>query len=188
MPVTKSQLLGKPLTSNYRPTVQGGFGMLPLAGLQFNRFYLERMRQDPRCRLGLATIKAPIAVVQTEVVSQDQRVKAWVDRQLKRMWRQELSRLLLMLDYRRSGGEGLWKLDTETDLVELTGLRHVHAWDLQPLELDGQLWGIRVKQSGDIPVGRSFYLVNDAEFNPYYGRSRLWGAWIPWQEKTGGAA
>jgi hypothetical protein len=180
------QLLGPPLTAAYRPRVVGRFSLFHDHSPLFALADVEEMRRDGRIRLGLRAIKSPVSVAKMVPRASDKNVAAYVARQLKYLWKDELESLLLMIEYGTAGGEAVWARKPKTGLVELDCLRHVHHQDLQPLELDHKFWGVRIRPVNvDLPPGRGFWLVNQPDLNKYWGQSRLHGAWQPWKEKCG---
>src|SRR5271166_4514668 len=94
---------GKPLTKDYRPTAVG----LPSLWLDqrgwFTWWDVERMRRDPRVRLGLRILRAPVTRA-TWKVEGDTEVARFVDRTLHRIWERELPKLLRVLEYGITGG------------------------------------------------------------------------------------
>lgn len=180
--------LGPAKTAGYRPSVRG----LPVAWPDHRGLFrwddVERMRRDPRVQLGLRVLKAPLYTVTWEVQADRPEVAEYVGRELRRIWERDLSRLLLLLDYGRTGGEVTWEQNEQGQVVPAQ-LRHLYPFDVRPLEYAGELVGIEVGGwlGSGLRLGspRFFYLVNEPEFNPFYGRSRLESAWEPWQEKRG---
>jgi hypothetical protein len=184
---------GKPLTSDYRPSAIGLPGLWLDQRGWFTWFDVERMRRDPRIRLGLRILRAPIHTVTWEVEGDPEQAE-FADRTLRLIWDRHISKALRILEYGIAGGELVYRYDPETDQIELADVLDRNPFDLTPLKLDGKLAGLRVKGvRGEQTVGgpvdlcgpRYWWLTNEPEFGSYYGRSRLSGAWVPWMEKVG---
>lgn len=178
-------ITGPRMTHRYRPHVHATRGLMRDHLGPWTLADLERMRRDSRIKLGLRTIKAPIHTVKWTVKATDQAVADFVDRTYRRVWKEWLSQLLLMVDYGRSCAEITAAPDPETGLIELQGVWPLYPYDCVPLQLAGNMVGLRVKPVAvDLPAGRYLYLVNEPEFSPWHGRNRVIGAWEPWSEKS----
>lgn len=185
-------LTGPRLTEGYTPSIYIPPSRWRDHGAIFPDYDLEEMRRDPRIQLGLGVLKGPVYTARISVSSPRPEVQEWVFRQYEHLWETELGLLLLMLDYGVATGEVTLRDDPKTGLAEIQSLHHVRYSDAKPLQWDGGAFaGIRVKRIKShsdsnifVPSPRAYWIANEPEFNPYSGRSRLWGAWEPWKEKS----
>jgi hypothetical protein len=178
--------LRQPLTANYKPRVFGWFLDYNDPRPWFRLHDVERMRRDPKIRLGLRVLRAPVRRAKWEVRSADSQVAAFVDQMLKRIWKRCLGRVLKMLEYGWCAGE--WTYCTENGQLVVDDLLDTYPLDADPLEIENKIVGCQVKGSGGvIRLGspRFLWLVNEPEYDRYRGLSRLSNAWTPWMEKTG---
>src|SRR5262245_30384521 len=142
----KAQFLGAPLTAGYKPTAHAH--SLPLWYHGQRGFFtlndVEVMRRDPRVRLALRVLKAPLHRARWAVEADDPRVKDYVDRLYHHFWQHSLDQALKFLDFGHLPAEVLWGLDEADGLIRYKALREVHPRDADPLEVRGRPWGFDV--------------------------------------------
>lgn len=182
-----SKFLGRPQTADYRPTTVGG-NIAPLwyngqLG-HFSKTDIEVMRRDPQCGFGMRILRAPLHTVAWEIEAEDRAIAAFVDAQFKRFWLNSLEKSLRMLEWGHFGAEPLYR--EEGGEIHFDRLKALHPNDCTPLDLHGNLAGVQVRGVKDwLRPPRSFWVVSEPEFNPFYGQSRYAQAWEAWIEKRG---
>lgn len=195
-------LLGKPKTSDYRQFPLGSFRQprdLPV----FSFETIRDMLIDPTVRLGLAMRAAPLSQVEFAFKSKGEWVPGvqadrpdvakFVERQLKRIWKHELHKILAAQVWGWSAGEVTFRLVNKK--VEVDGFLHRFAGDVFALQKDGQTKGVRFDRLGvgtkkvNLRFPKSFWHAFDPESESPYGTSILKGALSPWADKwlNGGA-
>lgn len=203
--LTKLQnwLLGRPKTADYRRFPDRSFTHvrdLPL----FTFETIRAMLIDPTVRLGLAMRAAPLFQAEfaykasggewTPGVQADRPdVAVFVYKQLQRIWKHELHKILTAQVWGWSAGEVTYRLVNKQ--VEVDCILHRFAGDVYALLKDGQVEGVRFDRLGqgtgreDLRFPRSLWHAYDAEAELPYGTSALKGAHSPWADKwlNGGA-
>lgn len=195
-------LLGKPKTSDYRQFPLGSFRQprdLPV----FSFETIRDMLIDPTVRLGLAMRAAPLSQVEFAFKSRGEWVPGvqadrpdvakFVERQLRRIWKHELHKILTAQIWGWSAGEVTYRL--VNGKVEVDGFLHRFARDVFALQKDGQTKGVRFDRLGvgtkkvDLRFPKAFWHAFDPESESPYGTSVLKGALSPWADKwlNGGA-
>lgn len=190
-------LVRAPVSRGYVPTV---FGNRWLDWSQDNWFTLsdvERMRRDPQVQMGLRILRAPLAGVKWKIKAADQEVGKFVASQVRRFWRTSLLKCLRMFEYGFAAGEVSYTL--RDNKIHFADLLDFHPYDARPLEFTdgtraGRFAGLRVRlgggrgrRSSDVDIGprHAFWIANEPEYGALYGRPRLAGAFLPYQEKRG---
>lgn len=188
---TARQLLTT-LSGNYIPTHS-----LPLFIMQnrptFNLSVVPEMLHDPRVKFGLRLLKGPILansqfLVNTDRAPEDKKkvVKDFLIRNVTRFWRNSASRAMEAIDYGYSGHEVLYKV--EDRMLTFDILKNFNAADIRPVSVGGNIKGIELTGKGTtkpqfIGGQKAFWHVHERELDPWFGRSRLFSAFIPWLEK-----
>ena len=191
-------LLAGPLTGDYLPFASGsgfygiGYRHRPI----FTRIHIREMLTDPRIAFGLWLTKGPILTNARFLVKSDSaEVKKFVIRQVERFWRNSATRALKAIEWGYSAGETIYRLDDDTGLIEFDTLRDLDSGDVSIVTKQARLQGImvrnnRLQKATNDPRGRiylggpkAFLHVHMRERSPWYGLSRLFGAFIPWWEQ-----
>ncbi len=196
-------LLGKPKTAGYRSHQYHRYHThireLPL----FTFDTIRDMLDDPTIRLGMAMRMAPLCQAEfgvkqgkewTEGVQADRPdVAKFVHRQIKRLWKFELHKILSAQVWGWSAGEVTYQLDSD-NRVEVKGILHRFARDVIALHEDGEVKGARFLRAGktgnvDLRFPAAFWHAYEPEAESAYGTSALKGAYSPWADKwlDGGA-
>lgn len=175
--------LGPPLTKDYRPSVWGWWsgwtrGQNPLQW----QFDLEEMRMDPRCQFAMRILKAPLYQASWTVPADNKEISNYVDATLKRFWKRSLDHALTICEYGNSPAEPLWV--ERNGYVMFDDVKEIYYRDAVPLQVDGMLAGIRVKNVDLFPP-RAQWITLDAENGRLWGKSRFRTMWEPWKEKSG---
>lgn len=177
---------------NYRPSLSAwrAFGLSFDSDSYFTRGDVLEMRKNPWVLQGLRMLHAPVLGAQWKVTASDARVQDFVDRSLKRFFRNDAAKALSFFEWGSSGGEAVSKLDP-AGLWQWDCLKQLHIDDMRPLELGGELWGLAVirgvegRGRVDLQVPSCLWFANESEFGNFYGRPRLAGAWKAWKELEG---
>lgn len=153
---------------------------------------VEEMRTDPQVQFGLWVLSAPVANARWEVKARDERVAAFVDSQIKRVWQHDLPKILDgMFCYGSAGGEVVHFENGDTGWWEVDGLRDIHLMDLRLKQSAGKITRVVVQSVKGTSEGVSLYaprywwVAEGARFGAHYGKSRLYNAWEPYWEKRG---
>ena len=200
---------GKPKTGDYRSMGIWAFRRpreLPI----FSFDYVMQMLYDPTIRLGLAMRAAPLqqAEFAYEVTSNDGNSKwvpgiqadnpnvgTYVLKQLKRIWKHELHKMLLDQVWGWSGGEVTFKQNVDGNW-EVDEFLHRSALHTYAIVKYGQIVGVQIRSIKsenkgyvDLPFPAAFWSAFNPESESPYGRSILLGAFSPWCDKwlNGGA-
>lgn len=195
-----SDLLARPFTADYEPIAvhlgwQGNIRR-PL----FSTRWVHRMLADQRVQFALRMIKGPCLSTSRFYVKdpdstpeQPSKIKEYLVREVTRFWRHSASKALRALEWGYSGNECVFRMSD--GLVSFNALKTIHPRDLKIITLDGEKAGMSVsgvknrKQRVYLGGPKGLWHVHGREENPWYGMSRLFGAFIPWLEfyEDGGA-
>lgn len=181
----------------------------------FSMSTIRTMLLDPRIKFALNLIKGPVATYTKfysqeeaddpgiqksiielnyyfpyKVVSDDKNVAEFVLRQLNRFWETGIYKYLNHIQWGWSGNEVIYK-SSKKYRIEYSNLYPFNSDELECRVDKGRILGFRrtTTNNGYIPIGKGIWGLHEREENPYYGRSRLIGAHIPWHEtwSLGGA-
>ena len=164
------------------------------------------MMRDARIILGLGVIKGTVHsktrfYIDDPDSGEDEASysphKQWLIRQLETWWQTAVWSQMTNLEWGYSASEVLWRR-SDSNVVDFAGLilqSQTHSW---PVLVDGELVGMDVDPMlPDQSMGERHYIggpkklwsVHWPEYNPWYGRSRLLGAYPSWMESNmeGGA-
>ena len=202
----------KPRTAGYRPVSGYTWGLqlrdLPL----FSFLTIESMLIDETVNLGLAMRMAPLVGVEFAykqgqewvpgVKSDSKEVADFVERQLHKIWKLDIVRLLTSQVWGWAAAEVLYKVSEETGLIEYNGMLGRHASDCRALQHKGELVGVqfgnvdsryhegRSQQFGTrLGLGKAVWHAHKQLDGSFYGVSVLKGAYSAWADKwlPGGA-
>ncbi len=189
------ELLLSTLTANYDST-EGAFwpyqlnSRVPL----FHTGWVPRMLTDQRIQLALRMIKGPILsasrfFIRDEAAPEATKptpLKQFLIKNIDRFWRYSAMKALRAIEWGFSGNECLFKL--HDNQIHFDSLKIVHARDARVIIKDGQKVGISVKRvpghNGKLYLGgpKGLWHIHQREESPWYGLSRLFGAFQPWFE------
>ena len=194
-------LLGKPFTADYEPlALQAGYMTGGQRRPRFSSRWINRMLPDQRIQFALRMIKGPILsgarfYVKDPNSSGDEHspVKKYLIKNISRFWAHSAAKALRAIEWGFSGNECLYRM--EDDLICFDSLKIIHPKDAKILTLDGNKIGMSVGnvkgRRGRIYLGgpKGLWQVHNREEKPWYGLSRLFGAFQPWLEfhEDGGA-
>lgn len=206
----RRMLVGRAATSDYKQIRFEAFTKLrdlPLFTFEFAR----HMLLDPTVRLGIAMRAAPISQAQFGHMERDDKgnskfvpgvradddlVAAWVEKQLERIWINELHKITAAQVWGWSAGEVVYKYNDTTGYIDVDKFLKRSAIDTLALIGDGEIGGVRFKRIENRPDGivdlkfpKCFWHSFDSEDEHPYGLSVLRGAFSPWADKwlQGGA-
>jgi hypothetical protein len=202
----KKKLLGPAETADYRgyhPHYWTRIRDLPW----YHHQTAAEMLLDPTVRLGLAMRAAPLCTAEFAykvdrpggdstwvpgVQADDPAVAKWVYRQLLRIWRNDIHKLLRAQIWGWAAGEVVWSL--REGMVDVDTILFRSAVDTYALVQVGAVSGVRfkgLKKQGqvDLLFPQAVWHAYDPEYDQPYGRSALRGAHSPWHDKwsNGGA-
>ena len=192
------ELLQEPLTSDYVPFsrhsgfLSHGFRHRPF----FSRMHVREMLTDPRVVFGLWLIKGPlISNARFFIKTEDAELKEFCVQAIDRFWRTSAVRALKAIEWGYSGSEVIYEV--EKGRVQFKTLRDLDSSDVNVVTTQGKFQGILVRNSRFSSTGgksraqhkifiggpKAFLHVHQRERNPWYGLSRLFGAFVPWWEQ-----
>jgi hypothetical protein len=196
-----SELLGGPRTADYLPSYLPSHFSIHRTRPPFSSFIIREMLTDPRIIFGLWLIKGPIltsAKFEIEAPSAD--IQNFIQKNLKRFWKNSASRALKAVEWGYSASEVLYRL--EDGRVHFDILRDLEPLDCRAITKQGEFQGMTVDNvpqfsdqeattvggggaRGKIFLGgpKAFWHVHGREKHPWYGMSRLYGCHIPWWEQ-----
>lgn len=195
----RSQHTGPLNTAGYqRPRARGNYLTGDRGRFQRHR-HVEWMLEDPMIQYVLSLLMGPVFSARVEVISPDQRVKAWAAKQFRTLWDTALPRLLLdLLAWGSCGGETTLK--EEDGLLSIGEVADIHFYDRKPWLAGGQVVGVNVygvpgrgapvrlrkaghnTEPGDI-VAPWFWLTNGGSHGDPWGWPRIAGCFAPWWER-----
>jgi len=191
-------LLGKPKTSGYKPMPRhrAFMHLRDLPPLTFQT--IHEMLFDPTIRLGLAMRVAPLCQAEFAfkqrgewmpgVQADRPEVAKFVHKQITRIWKFELQKILTAQIWGWSAGEVTYRLMDKR--VEVDGILHRHAHDVFALHLNGEVKGVEFKRLAagvggvKLRFPQAFWHAYDPEGESPYGMSVLKGAYSPWADKN----
>lgn len=195
---TKSALLEAPFTADYEPYATHGYGYYSAIHSMpvFTPFWIPLMLRDQRIQFGLRMIKGPILAASRFYVDDDESkgdtfspLKKFIVKNLTRFWRFSAVKALRAIEWGYSGNEALYKL--KGDQIHFDTLKILQPFDVRVLTKDGDKVGISVQKikgrRGKVYLGGPkglWHCVNREDY-PWYGQSRLFGAFVPWMEFYG---
>ena len=196
------QYVGKPQTGQYDP-INHRYWSQPRDLPPFSFATVYNMLVDPEVRLAVSTRSAPLFGVEfgyeengefTPGIQADRpEVGVYVERQLKKIWRNHLHEICSAQVWGWSGGEIVLKLG-QSGLIEIDRIETRHAQDCRLILRDGQPCGVqfsRVINEGKVDIGfpEAFFHSHNSDPGELYGQSCLMGAYSPWADKwlDGGA-
>lgn len=187
------RMVGPSLTTDYIPSVVH-FGYTHRKP-PWSLHRVDQMLSDPRIRFGLFLIKGPIiGNAKFKVTADNLKVGRFVADNLARFWRNSSLIALSAVEWGYSGSEVMYRF--KSGLVYFDKCKRLMQRDTMPVTLRGDITGMNVrnvksKLAGQvyIPLPRALWHVHGREFHPWFGSSRLKGAYEPWFEQysDGGA-
>lgn len=201
----KQDLATEPRTGGYQSVGYHRWGLYPRKMPVFTFITIQEMLLDPTIRLGLAMRAAPLASLEwgwkdgdtwnSGIQSENEEVSKFVERQLKRIWSNDLDAVLSAQVWGWSCGEVTYRM-TDSQSVEVDRLLPRHANDCRARTRESKLVGCRVLRCPGIAGGyvdlefpKCWWHAFKPESGMHYGLSALLGAYSPWFDKwmDGGA-
>lgn len=188
MSITPEQLLGPPITAEYEPPdlALSAHFFHPNRPL-FTLWHVDAMLTDARVRFGLDLLRGPvISNSNYAVYTNNPTLKAYLDRQLKRFKQNSLSIALRSMDYGYLGCEVLYR--SVDNMVHFDKLKFLHPHNTRVVTKKGTYIGMEVSRVGKVDAAvylgrpKSFWTVHARDSHIWYGRSRLRGAFLAWNE------
>ena len=159
----------------------------------FTAQVIEQMERDPRVKFGLSLIKGPmISKAKFKVESETDEVRMLVIKMINEFWKNGAIQALKAIEWGHSGSEVLYKQDEKTGQIVYCGLKDFRSQSVKIVTKNGSRVGLIIKDflTLSMKTGKAVYIggpkafhhVHNREIHPFYGRSRLYGAHIPWNE------
>ena len=192
--VNINQLISAPWIGEYEPSHEEYYGIDFQSRLpRFNQRMIPFMMRTPRINFGMRLIKGPILAASRFYIEDEQSkgdnhspLKTFLINQISRFWRRDATKALRAVEWGYSGAEVMYKI--HKNQICFDALRCVQPRDCRILTQHGQKVGMSVvrvpKRKSRVYLGgpKSFWHVHNREDHPWYGRSRLLGAYEPWVE------
>lgn len=193
-PKTPRELL-EVKTAKYQPPPGHRGAMMDLGLPNFTLRQVEMMRRDSQVKLGMAIKTAPLMHVKFECTGRPDVVQ-FVCQQMKSIWDEAVTKISTALWYKIHASEPIYRKNQNTGLMEVAGLKDFYPGDVDFLEVDRSLVGIRVRNHGGSSVGdpngfsdlygmKGFHYIHKQEFGGRAGISELEAAFQPWLAKVG---
>lgn len=192
MPLEAEHFLGKPLTADYVPSAYPGLGFQYMLKMPpFTLMAVNQMLTDSRITFGLWLIKGPILAESRFFVDCDNpQVKEFLVKNITRFWRNSASRALKALEWGYSCSEALYRVEYGGKFngqIVFDTLKDLYPLDCRTLTRNGKIVGATVrnipgKKKCILGGPRCLWHVHGRENHPWYGRSRLFGSYMPWLE------
>ncbi len=189
MAETAQHLLGPSQTEDYVPSAYWGRYYVLRKAPPFSLSVGLEMLTDPRITLGLWLIKGPILSKTRFFVDCDrQDVKEFIKTQLTRFWRMSAVKAMKAIEWGYAPSEVLYR--PLNGMIHYDTLKDLHPLDCRAVTQKGKLVGATVRnvpnatgrRKVQIEGARLLWTVHSRETHPWYGRSRLFGAYLPWIE------
>lgn len=185
----QSDFLGPPITAEYMPQYMGNAFYSNTKFPPFTTRSIMEMLYDARVVFGLGLIKGPLTCYGKFFIKCDDAIlKQFIIDNLTRFWRNSVYRALKCIEWGYSCSEVTYRI--HEGLIYFDNLRDIHAMDAKCLSHRGKVVGATIKgvqgsktKKTIIAGPRCLWMVHGHDYNPYYGRSRLRGAYYPWFEK-----
>lgn len=190
MPQSETIKLRRIQTKDYSPGAAGYHGLWQFAR-RYPLFSLQTvaaMMADPRIGFGLWLIKGPVTShARFFVDTQNTEVKEYLVKNITRFWRNSAPRALKALEWGYSCSEVIYNQNQYNGHLDFHTLKDLHSMDCRAVSLDGAFFGANIHNVPGykrvlLQGAKVLWHVQGREFNPWYGRSRLYGAYIPWIE------
>jgi hypothetical protein len=185
--MNSKDLLGAPITSNYEPPD------LALSAHFFhpNRpfftvWHIDAMLVDARVIFGLLMLRGPILTNSRFLVkTNNQLLKQFLIDQINRFWTTSAGLALRFMDYGFVGAEILYR--AKDNSLQFDKLKYLHPHNTRAVTRHGKVIGMEVGRVGNaqsvfVGAPKCFWTVHNRDQNQWYGRSRLRGAFLAWNE------
>jgi hypothetical protein len=186
------ELLAKPQTRDYVPSYYFNYWMGMNRAPRFTINTVEFMLTDPRINFGLRLIKGPILSKSRFYLDMEEgEPKEFLKTQISRFWRSSAQDAMRAIEWGYSFGEVIYHI--YGGKIQYHSIRNIHPVDCRCLTHEGAIVGGRIKglpgrgpnRHLDVMVPKGFWHVHDRVHHPFYGRSRLYGAYVAYMEKWG---
>lgn len=153
---------------------------------RFGTYWVPYMTTDPRIQFGLRLIKGPLLANARFEIKAPAKVKEFLQKQIDRFWSSSAIKALTAVEWGYAGFEAMYRI--EDNQIAFDELITIQQWDSRVLTVNGRKVGISVRhvpgRKGRVYLGgpKGFWHVQGREYSPFYGLSRLRGAYSPWFE------
>lgn len=156
----------------------------------FRASFIPLMMRDPHIWYGVELIKGPIISKSKFMVDcEDEEVRTFIEDQIEKFWLRGVSKALDCIVWGYAGSEVLYEFNKETGTLDYKDLKFLYQRDLTAYSKNGELSEVKIDHSTKEDRGptflrppKIFWTVHNKKCNPYYGRSRLEGAFDTWWE------
>lgn len=186
--ISPADLLRPPITAEYEPPdlALSAHFFHPNRPL-FTLWHVDAMLTDARVRFGLDLLRGPIITNAHFVVhTKNPALKLFLASQINRFWRTSIQAALRCMDYGFLGCEVIYR--SVDNLLQFDRLKFLHPHNTRVVTVKGEFVGMDVSRVGNtnssVYVGRpkAFWTVHARDSHAWYGRSRLRGAFLAWNE------
>jgi hypothetical protein len=185
-----------PITKNYVPTVYFSIWSYISKTPPFTLLNVSNMLADFRIRWGLWMLKGPImSKGKFFIKTEDAEVKEYLIKTVTRFWRTSAIRALKAIEWGYSCNEALYRTGEQDGLIHFHSLKDIHSYDARALTRDGHISAANIyrvpkkeaisaasNQKVTLYGPRKLWHTHARELHPFYGQSRLYGAYLPWIE------
>jgi len=158
----------------------------------------DKMRWDGQLRLGLMTIKLPIMSRSFWIDCEDKDIQAFVQQNMKEIWRPFIKSILNALDFGFAPHEKVWeiaenyrvvnkseKIDYTKDLIRYRSIKDVCQKTItidytEKMKFNGFWQNKRKQNQVYVKPDKAFVFTHDKEWGNIYGWSRLKPAYPYW--------
>jgi len=188
----KNSFLGPPITGNYEPAAWTAWLALRRRQPSFHLGIVEEMMTDARVQFGLWLLKGPLLSRARFFIDCDNpEVKDFLADNITRYWRTAAIQAFQSLEWGFSCSEVLYYV--REGRIHFDKLKSLQPLSCRAGAHRGALVyaRIKMKSSEDNATLESIYLykprvlwtVHSRNYHRWYGRSRLYAAYLPWIEK-----
>lgn len=159
----------------------------------------DKMRWDGQLRLGLSAIKLPIMSRDFWIECEDKDIQAFVNQNIKEIWRPLLKSMLTALDYGFATHEKIWEavegynvidkkedVNYKKDMIKYKNFRDLHPETIT-MDYNKKMKFKGFYQNKDqggisayVPAKKAFVFTHDKEWGNIYGWSRMKPAYPYW--------
>jgi hypothetical protein len=153
----------------------------------FHGWWIDEMLTSPRIQEALKVLKGPIVTKSKfEVVTEDSEMEEMIMEMIDRFFLLAAEPVLCALEYGFSANEFIYEPGAGSKDFELVDVNHYRSFDTKPCtdnqtgKFDG-FWVQSIKKYIRRP--KAFHFAHNRQYNKIFGRSALFGAFLPWIEE-----
>lgn len=152
----------------------------------FTVWHVDAMLTDAKVIFGLLMLRGPILTNSRFLVkTENMALKTYLINQINRFWNTSAGMALTFMDYGYLGCEVLYR--AKNNQLQFDQLKYLHPHNTRAVTQKGKVIGMEVgrvgaKQSVYVGMPRCYWGVHNRSQNQWYGRSRLRGSFMAWNE------